>query len=72
MYKKELNIPDEHSLVETKTEWKQKRGQDTDTYWYDELNHEGKVVAKYIVKDSTSMYPPFERRITFEKFSSEE
>ncbi len=73
MFEEELNIPKNHKLVETKkSEWKQKRGQDTDTYWFDELNSEGEVVARYIVKDSTSMYPPFKRNITYEKINIED
>ncbi|MDY0180598.1 hypothetical protein [Aliarcobacter skirrowii] len=67
MHKEELKIPSSHSLIQTKTEWNQKRGQDTDTYWYDEVDAEGKIIAKYIVKDSTSIYPPFKKNITFEK-----
>jgi len=67
MHEEELKIPSEHSLVQTKTEWKQKKGQDTDTYWYDEIDGQGNIIAKYVVKDSTSMYPPFGRNITFEK-----
>lgn len=67
MHEEELKIPSEHSLVQTKTEWKQKKGQDTDTYWYDEIDGQGNIIAKYVVKDSTSMYPPFRRNITFEK-----
>ena len=67
MHEEELKIPSEHSLVQTKTEWKQKKGQDTDTYWYDEIDGQGNIIAKYIVKDSTSMYPPFGRNIAFEK-----
>ena len=67
MHEEELKIPKEYTLVQTKTEWKQKRGQDTDTYWYNELDSEGKVISKYILKDSTSMHPPFGNNITFEK-----
>lgn len=67
MHKEELKIPSEHSLVQTKTEWKQKKGKDTDTYWYDELDAQGNIIAKYVVKDCTGTYPPFRRNITFEK-----
>lgn len=67
MHEEELKIPSEHSLVQTNTEWKQKKGQDTDTYWYNEIDAQGNIIAKYVVKDSTSMYPPFGRNITFEK-----
>ena len=66
-YKLKIGISDENSLVRTKTEWKQKKGQDTDTYWYDEVSPNGTVINKYIVEDSTSIYPPFGRSITWEK-----
>lgn len=65
---KKIGIPDAHKLVQTKpSEWAQRKGQDTDTYWYDEVDPTGAVVAKYIVKDSTSMHPPCTRSITFDK-----
>ena len=66
-YIKKLNIPEEHKLVQTDTKWEQRKGQDTDTYWYDEVNQEGNTVAKYVIRDSTSMYPPFGRSINHEK-----
>ena len=70
MYKSELNIPDNHSLVQNQdSEWKQKKGQDTDTYFLNELDVNEKVINKYIIKDSTSMYPPFKRTISFDKYS---
>lgn len=69
MHERELEIPEGHKLVQIKSEWKQKKGQDTDTYWYEELDQEDQVVAKYIVKDSTSMYPPFKKNVTFDKFT---
>lgn len=66
-HKKKLGIPEGHTLVETDSKWEQRKGRDTDTYWYDEINENGVVVAKYIVKDSTSVYPPFGRNITWDK-----
>jgi len=66
-HKKKLGISDANSLVQTDSKWEQRRGQDTDTYWYDEVDGIGTIVAKYIVKDSTSIYPPNGRSITFEK-----
>ena len=66
-YKKRIGILDAHTLVQTDTKWGQRKGQDTDTYWYDEVDKNGAVVAKYIVEDSTSMYPPFGRSISYEK-----
>lgn len=67
-YRKKLGIPDNHELKQTASEWKAKKGQDTDTYHYDEIDENGNVIAQYIVKDSTSMYPPFGRTISYEKF----
>lgn len=66
-HKEKIGIPAEHSLVQTDTKWEQRKGQDTDTYWYDEVDEQGNVVAKYVVQDSTSVYPPFGRRISYDK-----
>ena len=65
--KTKMGIPAENHLVQTDTTWKQKSGQDTDTYWYDEVDPDGNVVNKYVVYDSTSMYPPFGRTISWTK-----
>ena len=67
MHEEELKISKENTLVQTKTEWKQKRGEDIDTYWYDELNEKEELVAQYIVYDITSMHPPFGRTIRYDK-----
>lgn len=68
-HKKVIDIPSDHKLVQTDKKLEQRKGQDTDTYWYDEVDPTGNVVAKYIVKDSTSINPPSKRRITWEKVS---
>ncbi|EGQ7955972.1 hypothetical protein D8T51_21780 [Vibrio vulnificus] len=68
-YKKKMGIPQNHTLKQTSSEWKAKKGQDTDTYHYDHLDESGNLVGKYIVYDSTSMYPPFGRTIDWEKVS---
>ena len=65
--KKKIGIPEENQVVETKSDWKARKGLDTDTYYYDEINQNGEVVNQYVVKDSTSMYPPFGRSVTWEK-----
>ena len=65
--KTKIGIPAENTLVQTATTWKQKSGQDTDTYWYDEVNPAGQVVNQYVVYDSTAMHPPFGRSVTWEK-----
>lgn len=66
-HKKIIGIPDTHNLVQTDTKWEQRKGQDTDTYWYDEVDPNNAIVAKYILKDSTSIYPPFGRNISHKK-----
>lgn len=65
--KSRIGIPADHDLIETDTTWGTKGGQDTDTYWYDEVNAEGAVVNKYVLYDSTAMHPPFGRSIHWEK-----
>jgi hypothetical protein len=65
--RKKFNIPDDHKIVQVETTWKQKRGQDTDTYQYDQIDPTGNVVARYLETDSTSIYPPFQRHVSFEK-----
>jgi len=66
-HKKKMGIPEAHNLVQTDSKWEQRKGQDIDTYWYDQVDASGAVIAKYIVKDSTSIYPPNSRSITYEK-----
>lgn len=67
-YKKEIGIPDNHTLELVSSNWKgARKGQDTDEYLYREIDENGSVVATYEIKDSTSTYPPFGRTITFNK-----
>ncbi|ROL76565.1 hypothetical protein BLX41_14535 [Pseudomonas protegens] len=61
---RKMPISDGHTLVQTGMEAKgSRRGEDTDVYYYDELNAAGEVVASWDVEDSMSVYPPFGRRI---------
>lgn len=63
-----MPIPDGHRLVATGMEARgARRGEDTDIYHYEELNAAGEIVATYEVEDSTSVYPPFSRRISVSK-----
>jgi hypothetical protein len=65
---KKIPIPEGHTLVDDGMEAKgSRRGQDTDIYWYNELNSEGQVVARHEVTDSMSIYPPFGRTISVSK-----
>lgn len=70
MYKKILGVPDNHILCQTDTKWAERKGRDTDTYWYDEKDETGNLVAKYVVSDTTSMYPPQTRTIEFQKLTA--
>lgn len=67
IYRKKIGIPKENEFILTNSEWKQKHGQDTDSYWYDEIDRKGKIINRYIISDSTSMHPPFGRSITWDK-----
>jgi len=69
MYKKSMGVPDNHTLSQTDTKWAERKGRDTDTYWYDEKDESGNLVAKYVVRDTTSVYPPQTRSIEFEKLT---
>lgn len=67
MHEEPLNIPSNHSLVQTKTEWFTKKSEDIDMTWYDELDSDGNIIYKYVVKDATSMHPPFSRYVEYDK-----
>lgn len=66
-HRAKIGIADDHDLVQTDTKCEQRKGQDTDTYWYDETDASGAVVAQHVIRDATSIYPPFGRTITWEK-----
>lgn len=68
-HKMRMGISDAHRLVQTDTKWEQRKGMDTDYYFYDELDVEGKVVGKYKVAEATSIYPPFGKTVQWEKLS---
>ncbi|MEG9685824.1 hypothetical protein [Klebsiella michiganensis] len=67
-YEKKIGIPDHHTLKQVSMEWKgQRKGQDIDVYVFDEIDRNGNVIASYEVTDSTSIYPPFDRHISYQK-----
>lgn len=70
MYKEKLGVPDEHELVQTSSKSEQRKGRDTDIYDYDERNADGAVIAKYVVRDSMSIYPPQSTTVSFVKYDS--
>lgn len=68
MYEEKLNIPRNHKLVRKSIKNEQRKGHDADIYCYDELDKNGDLIAKYIVKDSTSIYPPQNTTVSFVKY----
>ena len=71
MYRDLLEIPAEHQFVRTDMKWDIGKKQDIDTFWYDEKKATGEVVAKYIVKVTTYIYPPKKSDISFKKYSAD-
>ncbi len=68
MYKEKLGIPQEHELVRTSSKSEQRKGRDTDIYSYDEKNSCGELIAKYVVRDSMSIYPPQSTTVSYVKY----
>lgn len=68
MYEEKLNIPKGHKLVRKSSKSEQRKGRDTDIYGYDELDQNGQLIAKYIVRDSMSIYPPQSTIVSFVKY----
>ncbi len=66
-YRKHLNIPENHRLIERSSKWKVKGGYDTDTYELVEIDENDSQVAKYVLYDSTKTEPPFTRELYAEK-----
>lgn len=60
-------IPADHQMVQVEVRKEQKKGQNTDTHWYDQIDPDGKLVARFVEVDSTSIYPPFGRYISYER-----
>jgi len=67
MHEKNLNIKTGHRLVQIKMENKVQKSEDYDLYYYDEFDAEENLVSKYIVKHSTSIYPPFSVYVEYQK-----
>ena len=71
MYKEKLGIPDNHTLEKTGSISEQRKGRDTDIYNYDERDKAGDVIARYIVRDSMSIYPPQDSTVSYVKYDLE-
>lgn len=68
MYKGKLCILADHELVGTGSKSEQHKGCDTDIYSYDEKNAEGQVIARYVIRDSMSIYLPQPTTVSFTKY----
>jgi len=66
-HRKLIGIPEGHQLIHTGSKTEQRRGQDADIDYYDEIDEGGVHIASYEVRDSMSVYPPQKRTITFTK-----
>lgn len=66
-YEELLKIPSSHKLVLRKTLVEQRKGQDADIYVLEELDANMAVVARYEVRESMSIYPPFKRNVTWKR-----
>ena len=54
--KTKLGIPVGHNLVQTGSDSSQRKGRDIDYWRYDETDEDGKVVARYTVKEDMGIY----------------
>lgn len=66
-YKKKIGIPDHHDFKMISSDWKAKKGQETNNYVYHQIDKHGEFIAAYKIKYSTSMYPPFGHSISWKK-----
>lgn len=66
-HRKLIGIPENHTLQHTGSSREQRKGRDTDIDFYDELNEAAECVARYEVRESMSIYPPFANHISFKK-----
>ena len=56
--KRELGIPEKHSLDLEHKEWKSRGSEDYDIYIGIEKDENGKIIEKWEIKNSTEKYPP--------------
>lgn len=69
MYKELLEIPSSHSFIRTDMKWDIGKETDIDTFWYDEKDLTGSIIAKYVVKVTKFIYPPKRSQIFYQKFT---
>ena len=69
MYRELLGIPEDHKFIRTDMKWDIGKKIDIDTFWYDEKDPTGNIIAKYVVKVTKYIYPPKKSLISFNKFT---
>lgn len=65
-YLEKFGLNPEHSYKRIRSESNARKGQDYDLYTYEEYDKDDNLVKTFTIRDSTSMYPPFTRRVTME------
>lgn len=63
-YEKLVPCPAGCKVVYTKTTGPtQRKGEDYDSYFFDVVNAAGEVISTHEVRDSMSVYPPFQKSV---------
>ena len=68
MYKEKLGIPDMHDFVNINTRNEVRKGRDTDIYEYEEKDEDGNLIAKYMVRESMSIYRTTDDTVSYIKY----
>lgn len=69
-YRLQLGIDQSFTVTTVSDKWKASKGQDTDTAQYEVRDPSGELVTQYEIRDSTSMYPPFGRSVSYTEYSA--
>jgi hypothetical protein len=64
-YREQLGIDPTFIIKKTGDRRDVRKGQDSDVDSYDVFNLDGQLVAQYEILDSTSMYPPCTRTVSY-------
>ncbi|GJJ05644.1 hypothetical protein RugamoR64_61820 [Duganella rhizosphaerae] len=64
-YREQLGIDPTYDIKKTGDRRDVRKGQDADVESYEVFDLEGHLVAQYEILDSTSMYPPFNRTVSY-------
>lgn len=64
-YRDQLGIDAAFDVKKTSDRRDQRKGQDADVDCYDVFDTSGKLVAQYEIHDSTGIYPPHARTVSY-------